>query len=332
MAPERPPKLAVLDLRFEDATLLANLDYVEVLRDNERLRVRWNEEHAPLNFVTIAGGVAHVEDADYVVHVPKGENARPTSLGHSKYRWSEGLDPKHPWLMLVVILPEGYTIADPHPVPREAKEFGKRLALYWILKGDELGRTELEFGLKSFESEVQVTLEKINNRYKHHDIPEEVGIDVDTFTTKDYHSLHVFLCHSSNDKQSVRKLYQQLRTEGFDPWLDEEKLLPGQNWDLEIRRALRNSQVVIVCLSSGSITKSGYVQKELRQALDVANEQPDDTIFIIPARLDDCTVPDRLREWQWVNLYESNGLEKLLLALRKRADAIKRTDLRNFQD
>src|ERR1044071_4815035 len=37
--------------------------------------------------------------------------------------------------------------------------------------------------------------------------------------------LRVFLCHSKGDKRSVRRLYHRLKKEGFDPWLDEAKLL-----------------------------------------------------------------------------------------------------------
>lgn len=49
--------------------------------------------------------------------------------------------------------------------------------------------------------------------------------------------LRVFLCHSSNDKPAVRELYGRLKGEGWiDPWLDEEKLYPGQDWDLEIEK------------------------------------------------------------------------------------------------
>src|ERR1700731_3380819 len=106
--------------------------------------------------------------------------------------------------------------------------------------------------------------------------------------------LRVFLCHSSDDKVSVRPLYEQLVREGFDPWLDEKKLLPGQDWEREIKNAVRRSDAVVVCLSKSSITKEGYVQKEIRLGLDVADEKPEGTIFLIPLRLELCTVPDRL--------------------------------------
>ena len=39
----------------------------------------------------------------------------------------------------------------------------------------------------------------------------------------------IFLCHASDDKAHVREVYHRLRTvEGFEPRLDEEDLLPGQ--------------------------------------------------------------------------------------------------------
>ena len=47
------------------------------------------------------------------------------------------------------------------------------------------------------------------------------------------------LCHASQDKHIVRELYQRLLAEGWiDPWLDEEKLLPGMDWNMEFRKAV----------------------------------------------------------------------------------------------
>lgn len=134
--------------------------------------------------------------------------------------------------------------------------------------------------------------------------------------------LKVFLCHSSEDKQKVRSLYNQLLRDGMDPWLDEENLLPGQEWQIEIPKAVRNSDVVIVCLSKKSITKAGYIQKELRYALDVAEEQPEGTIFIIPIKLEECIVPERLRQWQWVNLFDNRGYDRLMRSLNTRSETI----------
>jgi CheY-like chemotaxis protein len=131
--------------------------------------------------------------------------------------------------------------------------------------------------------------------------------------------MRVFLCHASDDKPEVRNLHSWLTERGFAPWLDECEILPGQDWHEVIKSAVRASDVVLVCLSPTSVTKSGYVQKELREALDVADEQPDGTIFLVPTKLAECDVPSRLRRWQWVELYKDGGHTALLAALRSRA-------------
>ncbi|MGC2694948.1 MAG: toll/interleukin-1 receptor domain-containing protein, partial [Candidatus Angelobacter sp.] len=130
--------------------------------------------------------------------------------------------------------------------------------------------------------------------------------------------LRVFLCHSSADKLSVRTLYKRLKNDGFAPWLDKEELLPGQNWREEIPRAVRSSHVVIVCLSK-EFQKAGYRQKEVLLALDVADEQPEGTIFLIPLKLEECDIPSRLDQLHWAGLFDDDGYRRLVLALKTRS-------------
>jgi|GEM_PF-5856710 len=129
------------------------------------------------------------------------------------------------------------------------------------------------------------------------------------------HELRIFLCHASDDKPAVRLLYNRLRANGFEPWIDEENLLPGQDWRREIPLVVRNSDVVIVCLSRSSINKAGYIQKEINFALDVAEQQPEGAIFIIPIKLEVCDIPPRLQHIHCVNLYEEHNFERLIRAL-----------------
>jgi hypothetical protein len=152
---------------------------------------------------------------------------------------------------------------------------------------------------------------------------ETVGISFDKLALEDIvYPLRIFLCHASSDKPAVRELCGSLRGEGYNPWLDEQRLLPGQDWNLEIANAVRDAHVVLVCLSRTAINKVGYVQKEIKYALDVADQQPEGTIFIIPGKLEECDVPDRLRRWQWVNLFEQDGFDRLMGALHSRVRTI----------
>lgn len=131
--------------------------------------------------------------------------------------------------------------------------------------------------------------------------------------------LRVFMCHSSADKVTVRALTKQLQSIGLDVWLDEERLLPGQDWKREISRALWFSDVVVVCLSQSAITNSGFVQKEIKLALDVAGEKPAGAIFLIPILLEPCQVPDELQSWHYVEMYRENGFEKLVRSFHARS-------------
>jgi formylglycine-generating enzyme required for sulfatase activity len=139
--------------------------------------------------------------------------------------------------------------------------------------------------------------------------------------TEEKRLLKVFLCHAHSDKDAVRALYERLTKDGVDAWLDKAKLLPGQDWEFEIRKAVREADVVVVCLSK-DFNRAGFRQKEVRIALDTAMEQPEGETFIIPARLEESDTLESLRKWHWVDLFENDGYEMLMRALRVRADSI----------
>jgi ankyrin repeat protein len=127
----------------------------------------------------------------------------------------------------------------------------------------------------------------------------------------------IFLCHASEDKAQVREVYYRLRSiDGFEPWLDEENLLPGQEWAREIPRALQASDFILIFLSRTSVAKRGYVQREMKLALDAWQELPEGTIHTIPVRIDDCDVPASFRGYHWVNLFEPNGVDRIIHAIR----------------
>jgi hypothetical protein len=73
----------------------------------------------------------------------------------------------------------------------------------------------------------------------------------------------VFLCHAHADTlagtgrnpvpqgDDMRALYTRLTKDGVDAWLDKAKpcgersrtILPGQDWELEIRKAVRDNKL-----------------------------------------------------------------------------------------
>jgi len=126
----------------------------------------------------------------------------------------------------------------------------------------------------------------------------------------------IFLCHAHEDKERVKVLYRQLKEAGYHPWLDKYDLLPGQKWQVEIRKMLSDhNNLVVVCLSNSSVSKRGTVQREIKWALDLLEEMPEGAIYLIPARLEECQVPEQLKELHWVDLFEPDGFEYLVRSL-----------------
>jgi hypothetical protein len=65
-------------------------------------------------------------------------------------------------------------------------------------------------------------------------------------------SLKVFLSYAREDQAQVEEYYDLLLAERFKPWMDVKKILPGQNWEHEIDRALKEANVIIAWLSNNS--------------------------------------------------------------------------------
>jgi hypothetical protein len=116
----------------------------------------------------------------------------------------------------------------------------------------------------------------------------------------------VFISYAKEDYIFAEKLYDFLCTQGYKPWLDKKCLLPGQQWNIEIRKALREANYVILLLSDISVKKRGYVQREFKLAIEYFEEKLADDIYIVPLKIDDCEVPQSLGNFQWV---EYNDIE-----------------------
>jgi len=129
----------------------------------------------------------------------------------------------------------------------------------------------------------------------------------------------VFISYAREDARYAERLYADLRSAEINAWLDTKCLLPGQEWRREIRKAIKNSRYFIALLSSSSLTKRGYVQSEIRQALDALEEIPRGKVFLIPARIDGVSPEDEeLQNLNWVDLFPNyrSGFSRILTVLQ----------------
>ena len=126
----------------------------------------------------------------------------------------------------------------------------------------------------------------------------------------------IFLCYTRKDQPVVKQLYQKLADCGFKPWMDIQDILPGEDWQRVIKQSVREAHFFLACLSNNAVNRRGAIQVEIKEALEVWRQKLDSDIYLIPVRLEACEVPDTLVKFQWVDLFEPEGFEKLIKALK----------------
>lgn len=127
----------------------------------------------------------------------------------------------------------------------------------------------------------------------------------------------IFISYAHRDgAELAQRLQTDLANEGFDAWLDIERLHGGEVWSVEIEQAIDRAHVVVALLSAGSYT-SDICRAEHRRALDKGK-------CVVPVRVEtDCDIPLQLQTRQWLDfsnpaLYPEQ-LPKLIGSIVKRA-------------
>lgn len=120
----------------------------------------------------------------------------------------------------------------------------------------------------------------------------------------------IFLSHSSADKNFVRGLAVDLAAMGHQPWLDEWDILAGESIVERVSSGIEDADFVLVLLSKNAVS-SKWVETEWQTKY--WDEVREKRVVVIPALIDDCTIPLLLRTKKYVDFREdySVGLELL---------------------
>ncbi|HET9909738.1 MAG TPA: TIR domain-containing protein [Anaerolineales bacterium] len=120
-----------------------------------------------------------------------------------------------------------------------------------------------------------------------------------------------FLSYSRVNKDFALKLAKELKSEGFDVWLDQLDIPPGARWDAEVEKALAESEIFMIIITPAS-AKSENVLDEIGYAIDSGKR-------ILPVLLETATIPLRLRRFQYVDFTSKSfheGIESAKELLR----------------
>jgi len=108
-------------------------------------------------------------------------------------------------------------------------------------------------------------------------------------------TLRGFFSYAHEDRAVAEKLFADLEQRDVRLWFDQRDFPPGPEdgfaayLDSQILNAIRESYFFVILLTPKSVSKEGYIRKEVRQALAMIRELGLERSFIIPVRAAPCT-------------------------------------------
>ncbi|MBK8514757.1 MAG: toll/interleukin-1 receptor domain-containing protein [Saprospiraceae bacterium] len=95
------------------------------------------------------------------------------------------------------------------------------------------------------------------------------------------------MSHASENKEFAIKLFYDFRNLFLKPWIDIESLDPGTDWNKDIKTAIESCEYFVFCISKISAEKSGYIENEIKWALDEALKRKIKSNYFIPILIEE---------------------------------------------
>lgn len=133
--------------------------------------------------------------------------------------------------------------------------------------------------------------------------------------------MRIFLSHSSQDKELVKRVNSDLLAHKYETWIDHKRMEGGDQLPSEIQNGLEQCKVLILFMSRSSMN-SPWVNAEWNNFF--ARQMDGEELKIIPIRIEkDAQRPQLLRNLLYIDFadlsdYETS-LSMLLRALNKYA-------------
>src|SRR6185295_214098 len=105
--------------------------------------------------------------------------------------------------------------------------------------------------------------------------------------------MRLFISYAHVDKHQVSELVDVLREAAYDPWFDH-KLMPGQNWKVELLSAIQLCDAFLYALTPESV-QSEWCQWEFSEAVKMGKP-------VIPVLLQAKTkLPEAINHYQYAD-------------------------------
>lgn len=140
----------------------------------------------------------------------------------------------------------------------------------------------------------------------------------------------VFLSYVKENEPIIRFLDQCLRDYGIDIITDYKNILGGSNWKKGLKQLIEDSGYFVACFSKEfNDRKQTVLYRELDHAIDLAQDFSPDHKWIIPVRINECSIPnmaigsrEQLTDLHWIDLFPPSkwheGVESIVRTIDKK--------------
>lgn len=115
--------------------------------------------------------------------------------------------------------------------------------------------------------------------------------------------MNAFVCYPSEHLAEAKKFAGFLKSVDVDYWFDKESLVGGDEWDRERKKALADSDMVIVICSTQTTERDGVYQREINETLERQKDMRLGKNFLIPVRAKDIDLPPELSKFQYIDIF-----------------------------
>jgi uncharacterized protein (TIGR02145 family) len=123
----------------------------------------------------------------------------------------------------------------------------------------------------------------------------------------------IFVCCAPADKVRAEETCKRLDSAG----LDLEIIGLSNRGEGEVENAIASARFVLVFFSNRSAPDEEALNRRLDMALQSARQIPRGRVFIIPVRLDQCDVPERVDHLQLIDLFKEGEFQKVVEVIRE---------------
>lgn len=124
--------------------------------------------------------------------------------------------------------------------------------------------------------------------------------------------MKIFLSYSTQDKAIVKRINSDLKSHGFETWLDSEQIDVGSPIVDAIETGLTQSEIFIIFLSRTSVL-SRWVKNEFQTQF--YKYMTNNNIKILPVLINDCKMPEFLLQFKYIDFRKKEDYESNLSAL-----------------